>query len=196
MATRIQKSARKRKRGFLVNVRRRKPTSKSKHKSKNKKPHIVRRKRNILLPANPNSALERALDAMKGGFSQSAAAKSVGISSHRLARYRKKNTWSRRKQGLWIIRDRRPAEMQFASQGKQYSIAVPNRSKGAVGRYWNAINRFLDENKTKWLEPYSGRSIRDIYGKKHVFETDPNTLRMMDAIGDLQFLEIYANTAN
>lgn len=147
------------------------------------------------VPANPNDAREMALALMKKGVSQSAAAKSAGISTQRLARYRRATTSSRIKGRKWVIKDRRPAEMYFASGGKILPIAVPYRGKSAVGRYWNAVNEFLVSNDPKSLGPYAGHAIRDINGKKYVFETDPNALRMLDAIGEINFVQIYANKA-
>lgn len=153
-------------------------------------------KRKILLPADASNPAEKALTLMKGGVSQADAAKAVGISSQRLARYRAKNTRSVKKDGKWFIRDRRPAEMHIASKAKQFPIAVPYRSKSTIGLYWNAVNRFLTSNSVKELRSFDGRIVRDILGKRFILETDPNTLRMMDAIGELNFLEIYAQTAN
>jgi hypothetical protein len=85
--------------------------------------------------------------------------------------------------------------MYIASNGRVTVVAVPNRAKSAIGRYWNAVNEFLIENDPAHLRPYVGHSIRDINRKKYFFETGPNTLRMLDAIGELNFVTVYANTA-
>jgi hypothetical protein len=169
-----------------------------KHKTRHSKPFAkvspTRRhlRRN---PADLNNPLEKALSLIKQGVSQAAAAKIHGVTEQRLARYRRATTTSKRQGRKWVIIDRRPAEMYIAENGKVSAIAVPYRNKGLIGRYWNALNEFLAENDVAPLKPYAGRSIRDIKGKKHFFETGPNTLRMLDAIGELSFVTIYANTA-
>ena len=134
------------------------------------------------VPPNPNDPREKALALMKIGVSQTAAAKSVGIGTQRLARYRRATTSSKIKGRKWVIKDRRPAEMYIASGGKIFAVAVSYRTKSAVGRYWNGVNEFLTENDPKFLAPYAGQYIRDISGKKYILETGPNTLRMLDAM--------------
>jgi hypothetical protein len=147
------------------------------------------------VPPNPRDLREQALGLMKKGASQAAAAKSVGITAQRLARYRRASTNSKRKGLKWIIKDNRPAEMYLAENGRVSQIAVPHRTKSAVGHYWNDVNEFLVDNNPAHLQRYVGHSIRDIKGKKHVYETDPNTLRMLDAMGELNFITVYVNTA-
>jgi hypothetical protein len=147
-------------------------------------------------PPDPNDRREGALALMKKGVSQAAAAKSAGISPQRLARYRRATTSSKIRGRKWLITDHRPAEMYIASGGKLYPVTVPHRAKSAIGRYWNAVNEFSMSNDTSYLAPFSGRAIRDINGNKYVFETGPNTLRMLDAIGELNFTQIYANVAH
>jgi len=186
-------------------MKRRKPKKPSaKRPYKGRKPHLASKHRKATrkgapgkkTPPSPNDPRERALVLMKGGVSQTAAAKSVGISTQRLAHYRRATTTSKIKGKKWAIRDHRPAEMYIASNGKVFPIAVPNRGKSGVGHYWNAINEFLTSNDTTHLNPLSGKVIRDIRGKKYLLEVGPNTLRMLDAIGELNFVRIYANVAN
>ena len=162
------------------------------------KPRTVARKEaaSKKAPPNPNDPREKALALMKKGVSQAAAAKSVGIRAQRLARYRRATTTSKIKDRKWIIRDHRPAEMYIVSNGKVIPIVISYRGKSAIGHYWNAVNEFLTENDSKFLAPHAGRAIRDISGKKYIFETGPNTLRMLDSIGELNFIQIYANVAN
>ena len=66
---------------------------------------------------------------------------------------------------------------------------------GEVGRYWIAINEFLASNDADHLEPYVGRGIYDLNGRYWLFETRPNVLRKLDSVGELHFIEIYADVA-
>jgi hypothetical protein len=146
-------------------------------------------------PADPSNPLERALALMKKGLSQAGAARTIGVTEQRVARYRKATTTSKRKGRNWVIVDRRPSTMYIAEKGKISVIAVPHRAKSAIGRYWNDVDQFLTDNDPAHLRPYAGHSVRDINRKKHFFETDPHTLRMLDSIGDISFVEIYAHVA-
>jgi hypothetical protein len=169
-----------------------------KRKAKSAKPLTngpANRRRLKRTPADPNNPLEKALTLIKQGVSQAGAAKNQGVTEQRLARYRKATTTSKRKNRKWVIIDRRPSKMYFAEDGKVSTIAIPYRNKGLIGRYWNAVNEFLAENDVGPLKPYAGQSIRDVNGKKHFFETGPNNLRTLDAIGELNFVSVYANTA-
>jgi len=163
-------------------------SSKRKHKAK-----IGRRTH---LPADPNDRREKALELMKKGVSQEEAARTVGISAKTLARYRKKYTTSKLRHRKWNILDRRPANMLIASRGIVFAITVPYRSKTLVGKYWSAVNKFLDSNNVKYLRQFRDVVIRDIQRKRYVLETDPNALRRSDSVGELSFHTLYKNTAN
>jgi len=147
------------------------------------------------LPADPNDPREKALELMKLGVSETEAAQTYRIGRKRLARYRTQNTSSNWKGRKWRIVDRRPVNMLIASRGKITVITVPFRSKGKVGRYWNAVNQFLEDNDPSHLKPFTNSGIRDTSHKLHPWEADPNTLRKLDSIGELKFVDIYSNVA-
>ena len=176
-------------------------------KSRNSKRSLTKRgtskrKRNAKIgtrpriPADPNDRREKALELMKKGVSQEEAARTLGISAKTLARYRKLHTTSKLKHRKWNILDFRPANMLIASGGIVFAITVPYRSKTLVGKYWSAVNKFLDTNNVKYLRPFRDVVVRDIHGKRYVLETDPNTLRRSDSVGELSFHTLYKNTAN
>jgi hypothetical protein len=72
-------------------------------------------------------------------------------------------------------------------------VAVDDASE--IGRYWAAVSKFLETNDADFLEPFYGGGVRDAVGKFHPFEVRPNTLRKLDAVGDLNFIELYADVA-
>jgi len=143
-----------------------------------------------------NPALERALTRMKNGETQRSAAASESVTVEQLRRYVKENTRAKLRGRKWIILDRRPINMLIASRGILIAIAVPYRSKSLVGKYWNAVNKFLVTNNISHLRPFRDVGVRDANGKRHVFETDPNILRRLDSVGELSFHTLYKNTAN
>jgi len=168
----------------------RKPKTESKPKSKVTAPPKPSKR----LPADLSDPRARALELMKKGLSQREAARAQRISVKALASYRKRHTKSKWKGNAWVITDTRPVMMLIASKGKRFSVAVPYRSTSTVARYWNAVNMFLDTNRIAHLKPFAGSGIRDADKKFHPWETDPNTLRKLDSIGELSFAEIYADT--
>lgn len=145
--------------------------------------------------ADLNDPREKALKFMKYGATQKDAANQAGVSVERLRRYLKENTSAKRLGKKWVITDRRPVLMQIASRGKIRAIAVSYRSKSSVGQYWNVVNRFLETNDASYLVPFLDKRVRDTNGKYHPWETDPNTLRKLDSIGELNFIDIYSNVA-
>jgi hypothetical protein len=150
-------------------------------------------KRAIPIVPDPNDAREKALQELKIGVSQKAAANKHGVSVERLRRYVRENTSASFKHKKWVIVDRRPALMLIASRGKIYFIPVSYRSRSRVGKYWNAVNKFLGTNDATYLKRYVGKGIRDAEKHFHPWETDPNVLRKLDSIGDFDFTEIYHN---
>lgn len=139
--------------------------------------------------------IERALRLMRRGVNQRTAAKVVRISEEKLRAHRLLHTTSRRDGGKWIIFDLRQQPFWIASEGKQISVVLPNEEGSEVSRYWHAVNRFLDTNDDAHLHPFEGEGVYDVKDRFHRFETRPNVLRKLEAIGDLNFLEIYADVA-
>jgi hypothetical protein len=154
---------------------------------------IPRPKTSIPDPGDPR---ERALKLMKAGATQKAAAKSAGVSVEKLRRYMKENTSAKRQGRTWTIIDRRPVMMVIASQGQIRWIGVRKKAASKIGHYWNEVNKFLETNDVSHLKPFENRGVRDANRKYHPWETSPNTLRKLDSIGELSFIDIYRNTAN
>jgi hypothetical protein len=146
-------------------------------------------------PIDRTSPMEKALARMRRGETQSAAAKALGVSVEKLRRHRLMHTTAVREHGRWVIFDTRPQTLFIASRGKQYKVTIPNDESSIIGRYWWGVNNFLASNDPDFIFEFEGEGVRDIAGRFHQFETRPNTLRRMDAIGELHFTEIYADVA-
>ena len=132
---------------------------------------------------------------MRRGESQKAAAKAEGISTERLRAYLKDSTTAKRERGRWVISDRRPQPFWMISRGRLTSVTLPRDLGTELSAYWRAVDRFLNTNNRAHLLPFVGRGVRDVNGRFRPYETDPNTLRRLDSIGELHFLEIYADVA-
>lgn len=140
--------------------------------------------------------LEQALRLMRKGVSQKDAAKAFGVSAERLRRYQKQYApKSRREGGRWVIVDERPAMVLLASRGRLETVTVSRDAASDIGRYWNAVNTFLESNDASHLAPFVGMGVRDVKGKLWPYETRPNVLRKLDSTGELSFVDIYRQTA-
>lgn len=146
-------------------------------------------------PLDRSSGYEKALKAMKRGASLRSAAATFGVKPERLRRHVKQRTAARYEGGKWVIFDLRPQPVFIASRGRLRTITVALDDASDVGRYWAAVSKFLETNDEEHLRPFAGEGVRDDKGKFHPFEWRPNVLRKLDAIGDLSFIELYANVA-
>ena len=130
---------------------------------------------------------------MRRGQSQAAAAKAEGVSVESLRRHRLLHTTSQRHGRGWVIFDTRPQPYWVATDGKQISVTLANDEGTEVSAHWRAIDNFLRTNDADYLDAFEGEGVRDIKGRFHQFETRPNVLRKLEAMGDLSFIEIYAD---
>lgn len=146
-------------------------------------------------PMDRTSAYEKALKAMKRGASMKSAAANFGLKPERLRRHVKQRTTARYQGGKWVIFDLRPQGVWIASKGHLRTIMVVLDDASDVGRYWAAVQKFLETNDTIYLAPFAGEGVRDVMGKFHPFEVRPNVLRKRDSIGELSFIEIYSDVA-
>ena len=140
-----------------------------------------------------DSALEQALKQMRRGLSQSDAAKVSGVSVEALRRHRLLNTQCLREGRKWVIFDSRPQAFWIASQGKFVAVTLANDEGSEVSAYWRAVDSFILTNEDEHLFPFEGDGVHDVKGRYHPYETRPNVLRKMEAVGDLNFIEIYAD---
>ena len=140
-----------------------------------------------------DSALERALGHMRRGLSQSDAAKVSGVSVEALRCHRLLHTQSLREGRQWVIFDSRPQGFWIASKAKFVAVKLTNDEGSEISAYWSAVNRFLDTGEAEHLFPFEGDGVYDVKGRYHPYETRPNILRKMEAVGDLNFIEIYAD---
>jgi hypothetical protein len=160
------------------------------------RPGEIRRK--TLTIADPSDPRERALELVKGGKTQKAAAKSAGVSFKTFRRYLKENTTVKRKGRKVIIIDRRPVMMLILSLDNPNPYWIPVRKKAAskISHHWNAINKFIKTNRVSHLKPYKDSGVYDANRKYHPWEIRPNILRKLESIGELSFVNIYRDKAN
>ena len=140
----------------------------------------------------PDPRLERALLYMWRKDTQKAAAKRAGVSVERLRRFLRKDKLAERKGGRWVFTDKRVREMVIYTDGQALMLKIAGlKAASRLAHYLSAVSAFISSNDIDYLEPYIGQSVRDAKGRKHVFETNPNTLYRLVHAGDEPFEQIY-----
>jgi hypothetical protein len=139
-----------------------------------------------------DSRLQLALKVLRQKKSLSAAAHEVRISPERLRRYAIEKNLIEKQGRRWLVRHDLPRRMLVYSQGQALSMVVGDfESASEVGRFMSAVGRFLETNDRSVLEPFIGRSVRDISGKEHSLETRPNVLYRLSSTGEQTFEQVY-----
>jgi hypothetical protein len=140
----------------------------------------------------PDDQLQRALRVLRQERKFSAAAKSINVSPERLRRFAKGKDVIRKKGRSWFVNPKLPRRMLIYSRRKPVRIVVGNQSSASlVGRYMSVVGKFLTQPEIESLQPFVGKSVTDISGKKHPFETDPNWLYRLGSSGDESFEAVY-----
>jgi len=172
--------ARGKKRGLSRSQARGHPAGGEKYISKPRSPPVNERK------------LQFVIKEMKGGKSLTASAHSAGLRPESVRRTLRSAKLLRKRKRHWTIRDDIPTRMLLYSEGEAKSIIpADSKNRSAVGKFMNAVRTFLTTNDPKSLAPFVGKSIRDIAGKRHRFETDENVLYALASTGSESFEEIY-----
>lgn len=145
-------------------------------------------------PSTPQSTeeLEAALRDLRSGSSLKQSARDAGISEEHFRRFVRGNELAIYSGNSWLLTDDRPRQVPMINGSRQRAIIVPDfATASSVGRHHNAVRRFLRTQQLSFLEPFEGQSVRDIRGREHPFETDPNSLFRLAAKDEPEFHEIY-----
>jgi hypothetical protein len=140
---------------------------------------------------DPKRSEERAIKAMRKGASLKNAAASEGISQERLRRYLKENTQASYKGRRWQIVDERARQFPFYSDERLVTAWLKPEEVSHAGKFMHAVKTFLAFGNVKVLKPFEDEGVKDLSGRFHPFETDPNVLYELDNAGEFSFPEIY-----
>jgi len=90
--------------------------------------------------------------------------------------------------------DKIPRVMKINENGKETSIQInDSRTAALIGRYHNAVKKFLSTGNKKALRKFYRKKIRDIDGNLHSLETNPESLiEINERIEEPEFYELYA----
>ena len=136
--------------------------------------------------------LESALRLLRQSGRQGTAAKEAGVAPERFRRFLRHNGLATRNGRKWQITDDRPRRMSVITDGESKELTLDGFDQASLnGQHSAAVGAFLTSNDIDLLRPFEGQSVRDVHGKLHPLETDPNRLHRMAAQGDEVFHEIY-----
>lgn len=140
---------------------------------------------------NVDSEMEQIRKAIAKGSSLSQAAKLHGVSKERARRYIAAHGIAKFEGGKWLITDERPRQVPIASNGAQKVVVVSPSEASKAASYANAAKAFVNSSDPAVLEEWRGKSVKDIRGKRHKLETDPNELHRLAAAHDPAFHQVY-----
>ena len=141
-------------------------------------------------PTDPQ--LEQALRDLRKGVSLKQAAKEANVSEERFRRFVKGNELASFVGRRWTLSDNRTRRVPMIKDSQQTAIFVPDFATASeVGKHHNAVGRFLRTNDPSHLMGFEGRTVTDVRGRSHQFETDPNALYRLAAKDEPAFHEIY-----
>ncbi len=102
----------------------------------------------------------------------------------------------RKKQKRWNAKrfDKVPRVMKINENGKEVSIQInDSRTAALIGRYHNAVKKFLSTGDKKALRRFRKKKIKDMDGNLHFFETNPAyIIEINERIEEPEFYEVYA----
>lgn len=155
--------------------------------------HAKAGEKSIRKPRAKNSErLETALKAYRKTGRQVDAARSVGVSVELLRRYLRENVSVKRQGRTLIIDDNRPREMTIYSRGEKTTVILPSFEAASInGEHENAVKTYILTGDDSLLQNFEGRSVFDMSGKEHPFETDLNILHRLYSAGTEPFHNIY-----
>lgn len=139
-----------------------------------------------------DARLQRALTILRDRKDIAAAARSAGTSVAKFKREVLKRKIIKKRGKNWIVSRDLHRQLLIYSDGKQVRVTLSGqRSARNAGKYMSAVGAFLRSNNIRILDQFIGRAVKDVAGKRHVFETNPNSLYRLASSTDEAFEAVY-----
>lgn len=135
--------------------------------------------------------LQTGLTALNQSGSILVAAKAARTTAKKFKRAALKKKAIKKRGKLWIVSRDLFREMLIYSDSKQITVKLRLRSARQAGKYMSAVGAFLRSNNIRILDEFIDRGVKDIAGKRHVFETNPNVLYQLASSTDEAFEAVY-----
>ena len=147
-------------------------------------------------PTNDTPAtkrLELAYDAFRESRNLSKSAKAARVSPERFRLYLRANKLVRKRGGHWsLLPDNRVRELEMlTTQGWKAVIVRGFSLASEIGQHRAAVKRFKDTGDEGLLSEFVGRTVTEVDGKVHGFETRPNVLLRVFKTGRGSFEQVY-----
>lgn len=136
--------------------------------------------------------LEKGIKLIKSGSSLTSTAKQLHVAPERLRNYLQASSVAKKVGKRWKIGpDDRTRQMLVFSHQRAIKVRVELESASQIGAYMNDVGLFLPNPNPAFLKAWKDKHFVDVKGRKHPFETDPNTLFRLNQAGRNSFDEIY-----
>jgi hypothetical protein len=171
-------------------VRRRRPKPRRRVPARPKRP-----KNSPSVKLEPN--VESAVRDINRGQSVTAAARASQIPRKRLQTILSQQRLVKRKGKRWVGKDNRPRRVPVMTDGRFRVLTVRGYEQARlVGEHHNAAGEFVRTNNIKLIQPFDGKAVQAINGRKYPLETNPNALHRIAAMDTPPFHEIYEITSS
>ncbi len=136
--------------------------------------------------------LQFALRLLRTEKSISSAARKSGLSEKQLRSQAIKKKLLVKRGKRWVVQKDVPRKLLVYSDGREHVITVSKfKSASLVGEYMAGVRWFVQTNDLRHLEPFAGKSVKDVSGKRLPFETRPNVLHRLANSGGSSFEDVY-----
>ena len=158
------------------------------------KPVASRRSRPIEI--STDNPFHLAFEAFRKGAFPTPTARAFHISPEKFRHFIEANAETQRKGGrILLVRDKRRFLMPMFSRGRKREVAVFSPERDEIASYLGKVGAFLNSNNPKILDDFQGRKVRDVFGKSHPFETNPNRLHEIRVAGEFEYAILYKGFA-
>ena len=142
--------------------------------------------------AGSNARLQFGLRLLRTEKTITSAARKAGITPAKLRAYAIKKKLLVQRGKRWVVQKDVPRKLLIYSDGKEHVITVGSfRTASQIGEYMAGVRWFVQTNDLHHIEPFAGKSIKDVSGKRFPLETRPNVLHRLANSGGDSFEQVY-----
>jgi hypothetical protein len=144
-------------------------------------------------PPRYNAKLERGLRSVREGKTLQQASKSAHVAPERLRNYMIQTGVAEKQGRRWTVGpDLRPRDILVFSRGRGEIITVAGYDQAAeIGLYMQTVKEAMDSGNQSLLDPFVGKAVRDVHGRRHPYETNLNVLYRLHEQGGPTFEQVY-----
>lgn len=145
-------------------------------------------------PAAPidDHRLQVALRLLQKGKSVTDVAREIGVPREQLKKRLDDSPFIIKRGRRWVVKHDAPRQFLIYTDGRELLITVDDEDEASnLGKYLDAVKKFLSTNDPDSLAPFAGENTTDIAGHTYALETDPNELYRLTLTGTETFEDVY-----